>query len=176
MKRRLKTFNDYKEKLHESFTPMNELEDELVSDDLVSDDTKIEDTADDSIESDVEDETSMNDEEGELGEVEDEEDSALKMKINDVITENYKESLKDIFNGVVNELEEEEGGDAADLDDVIDYILDSIGDCFEEFATAPEETEGSEEGLGDDEPLPEEGSEEETLPEEGSEDDSEELV
>ena len=153
MKRRLKNFDEYKS-IHENYasTSLNEFEDDLVSDELVDDTENLEDTADDTIESDIEDEMSEEGEGEEMGE-EGEEDSELKMKINSIIEENYKESLKDIFNGLVNSLEEEEGGDATDLDDVIDYALDSIEKCMEEFATSPEEDavedDMSEEGEGE---------------------------
>ncbi len=167
---RLQSFNEFK-KIHESFNPMaSEYEDDLVTNDINDEDEgsdeEISNSNDDElIEDDIKDDTS---------ETEDDEDTILKDKIQKIVGDNYRDSLKDIFNGVINSLGDEDGGDAIDTDDVIDYLLDATEKFLEEFKNEPadeeDDTEGEGEGEGEAEGEGEDGSEDEA--EGGSEDEA----
>lgn len=169
MKKRILNFNDYK-KVHENFEHSFSAEHEEETTDLVADDMNVEDggegeegdadfdTTDDADTEDVSDESTE----------EVDENAELREKIKSIIENNYRDTIKDIWTGIENELDDED-----DFDVVMDILLDEVQTLFEEVATSGDEEEGTEEGT--EEVAPEEGTEE-VATEEGTETDGTEEV
>ncbi len=170
MKNRILTYEQYK-RVHENYS----IEDQTEKADSVLDnqeDTLDAGSADELPFGEEEDastiENGNDEEEVSLDETDTEEEldenKELKEKILTIIDANYKESLKDIFDGIINELE-----DDIDIENALDAISDVFSKKLEEFANGDgEEDEESEEGAEPSET--EEGNTEAaTEPEEGAE-------
>ncbi len=148
MKNRILTYEQYK-RVHENYS----IEDQTEKADSVLDnqeDTLDAGSADELPFGEEEDastiENGNDEEEVSLDETDTEEEldenKELKEKILTIIDANYKESLKDIFDGIINELE-----DDIDIENALDAISDVFSKKLEEFANGDgEEDEESEEG------------------------------
>jgi hypothetical protein len=148
MKNRILTYEQYK-RVHENYS----IEDQTEKADSVLDnqeDTLDADSANELPFGEEEDastiENGNDEEEVSLDETDTEEEldenKELKEKILTIIDANYKESLKDIFDGIINELE-----DDIDIENALDAISDVFSKKLEEFANGDgEEDEESEEG------------------------------
>jgi hypothetical protein len=146
MSKRILSFDQYK-KIHESYS-IEEKTDKAESVlDSSTEDELTEGEPEDGVDlgdlSDENDSTIEGDDEISLDETETEEEldenKELKEKITAIIDENYKESLKDIFDGIINELE-----DDIDIETALDAISDVLSKKMEELANS--EDEETEEG------------------------------
>ncbi len=145
MKNRILTYEQYK-RVHENYS----IEDQTEKADSVLDDNQEDaDVAGNELPFGEEEDASTiendgNEDEVSLDETDTEEEldenKELKEKILTIIDANYKESLKDIFDGIINELE-----DDIDIENALDAISDVFSKKLEEFANGDGEDE---EGAG----------------------------
>lgn len=149
MKNRILTYEQYK-RVHENYSIEDQTEKaEGVLDDnqfgaTTDDDNSVIPTGEEEDASTIE--TDGNEDEVSLDETDTEEEldenKELKEKILTIIDANYKESLKDIFDGIINELE-----DDIDIENALDAISDVFSKKLEEFANGDgEDEEGDVEG------------------------------
>ena len=169
MKNRILTFDQYK-KIHENYSIEDQTE---KAENVLDNQENIDSVEGEEIPVGEEEDASTiepsNDDEVSLDETETEEEldenKELKEKILTIIDANYKESLKDVFDGIINELE-----DDIDIENALDAISDVLAKKMEEFANGDGEEE-TEEGESTEPTETEEGNAEAaaTEPVEGEE-------
>lgn len=140
--KKILNWNQFK-KINEnsSYGFSNEYEEENTKEIINTDMENSEEESDTVDFNDTDDETEIGSEETSADSEETEEDSELKIQIRSLIEDNYKTNIKDLFTGVINELD-----DSIDMDDVIAIVIDIFKENVELIASGDDEEEEEEEG------------------------------